>query len=662
MKSRKVLATLIAILMMCTAVNLTPIITASAKVTDDKVVSASVTNEKSDSITENDNERKVVYPTYPAMKKPKYTLPKVKNKKASKTKKIKLNKSKITMFMGKSAKLKVKVTPKSSKAIDWNSSNYKIAGVENGVIYGLKEGQTTIKAKTTDGTKLSAKCTVIVRKAVTSIDIKTEKKKGNKVKLKVTVYPKNAYNKKIKWITSKDVKIDKNNVATYYGKKYGIIEAKSCDGSNVHAKKIIGMKTYFGTVNSIKLGKSSIKLKVNKTYKLKPIVDGKIKLVNYRSYNNKVAKVSSDGIVKGVHKGKTKIKIISADNNKSSAICEVTVVGHNYGSWHTKTQPTCSTTGLKVRKCKYCNYGYDQKIIKKNSHKHTWNNFYTVIKKPTCTKTGLAVIKCKECKKAKRNKYVIPALGHYYDASVVSKEATCTEDGLVTRKCKTCGNVEKSIVKSLGHEWKDEEQIIKPATFNEDGEKSVTCKYCSVKKEETIDKINENTIKFEKSSLTYNGKLQSPKLIVKDSKGNNLNFNTDYDCLGTNAGIDINEYKLIVSFKGSYSGTKELIYKIVPKGTTITSLTSIKKQITVKWNKQTNQTTGYVVYYATKQDLSDRKYIVIKNNLTVSQTIKGLKSGTKYYVAVRTIKEITLDGKTTRFYATDFPRKTITVK
>lgn len=217
-------------------------------------------------------------------------------------------------------------------------------------------------------------------------------------------------------------------------------------------------------------------------------------------------------------------------------------------------------------------------------------------------------------------------------------------------------------MKSLGHEWKDEEQIIKPATFNEDGAKSVTCKYCSVKKEKTIDKINENTIKFEKSSLTYNGKLQSPKLIVKDSKGNNLNFNTDYDCLGTNAEIDINEYKLIVSFKGSYSGTKELTYKIVPKGTTITSLTSIKNQITVKWNKQTNQTTGYVVYYATKQDLSDRKYIVIKNNLTVSQTIKGLKSGTKYYVAVRTIKEITLDGKTTRFYATDFPRKTITVK
>lgn len=724
--------------------------------------------------------RNVEYPTETAMEEPTYTVPTVADTNVY-TESIKLSKTKVTLLSGKSTKLTVKLTPSNANKIIWQSSNPRIATVENGVVKANKKGQATITVKTTDGTNLSAKCTVTVKQSVASIKLNKTlitNKKGSKVKLKATVKPSKADNRIIKWQTSnkKVATVNKKGNVKITGKGYAIITCKSADGSGVNGRCVVNNSS---KAKSIKLNKTKLNVKANKTAKLKATVKGKCKAVSFVSKNNKIATVNDSGVVTGIEKGKTTIIAKTMDGSKKSVKCTVTVTGHNFDSWKITKNSTCVTEGAEQRTCKSCKKTETRKI-KKTSH--TWESEYIVTKEPTCTDSGLAVIKCEYCDE-ERNPYVIPPLGHCYNESVVNKEANCTEDGLVTRVCKNCGNVEEREVNSLGHLWSSEKQVIKEPTCQETGLKAYTCLYCkAVSEEEIIPKSDHNfsilvkdecveptcdsqglyvykcadcdakttkviaslghdwnteptvdivatcqsegkssihckrcdktkdektipktahnfanekvikqatlsqdgtksltckncgfvqnkaipkiaTAKLSATSYTYDGKAKKPTITVADSNGTKLAENISYTVTGSKQGTKVNEYTVILTFKGSYSGTKDLTYKIVPKGNAITSLTSTaKNQITVKWSKQATETTGYVLYYATKEDLSDRKYVVIKNTSTLSQTVTGLTSNKKYYVAVRTIKDITSNGKTTRIYSTVSPRKTITVK
>lgn len=724
--------------------------------------------------------RNVEYPTETAMEEPTYTVPTVADTNVY-TESIKLSKTKVTLLSGKSTKLTVKLTPSNANKIIWQSSNPRIATVENGVVKANKKGQATITVKTTDGTNLSAKCTVTVKQSVASIKLNKTlitNKKGSKAKLKATVKPSKADNRIIKWQTSnkKVATVNKKGNVKITGKGYAIITCKSADGSGVNGRCVVNNSS---KAKSIKLNKTKLNVKANKAAKLKATVKGKCKAVSFVSKNNKIATVNDSGVVTGIEKGKTTIIAKTMDGSKKSVKCTVTVTGHNFDSWKITKNSTCVTEGTEQRTCKSCKKTETRKI-KKTSH--TWESEYIVTKEPTCTDSGLAVIKCEYCDE-ERNPYVIPPLGHCYNESVVNKEANCTEDGLVTRVCKNCGNVEEREVNSLGHLWSSEKQVIKEPTCQETGLKAYTCLYCkAVSEEEIIPKSDHNfsilvkdecveptcdsqglyvykcadcdakttkviaslghdwnteptvdivatcqsegkssihckrcdktkdektipktahnfanekvikqatlsqdgtksltckncgfvqnkaipkiaTAKLSATSYTYDGKAKKPTITVADSNGTKLAENISYTVTGSKQGTKVNEYTVTLTFKGSYSGTKDLTYKIVPKGNAITSLTSTaKNQITVKWSKQATETTGYVLYYATKEDLSDRKYVVIKNTSTLSQTVTGLTSNKKYYVAVRTIKDITSNGKTTRIYSTVSPRKTITVK
>jgi hypothetical protein len=73
--------------------------------------------------------------------------------------KIRLNKKKVTVAVGKKVRLKVKGTKKKVK---WKSTNKKIAKVsKKGVVKGLKPGACTIKAKVK---KKTLKCKITVQK------------------------------------------------------------------------------------------------------------------------------------------------------------------------------------------------------------------------------------------------------------------------------------------------------------------------------------------------------------------------------------------------------------------------------------------------------------------------------------------------------------------
>ena len=81
--------------------------------------------------------------------------------------KVKLNKTKSTMTVGKKQTLKATVTPKkaSSRAVVWKSSNTKIATVSSkGIVKAKKAGTVTITAIAKDGSGKKATCKITVKK------------------------------------------------------------------------------------------------------------------------------------------------------------------------------------------------------------------------------------------------------------------------------------------------------------------------------------------------------------------------------------------------------------------------------------------------------------------------------------------------------------------
>ena len=72
--------------------------------------------------------------------------------------------------------------------------------------------------------------------------------------------------------------------------------------------------------------------------------------------------------------------------------------------------------------------------------------------------------------------------------------------------------------------------------------------------------------------------------------------------------------------------------------TTITSVKSQSKAITVKWKKKSG-ITGYKIQYSTNSKFKKgNKSIKIKNAKTISKKITKLKVAKKYYVRIRTYK------------------------
>lgn len=163
---------------------------------------------------------------------------------------------------------------------------------------------------------------------IEKLTIKAPSKKlaaGKKIKLTLSITPKNATNKAVLWKTSnkKYATVDKNGKITL--KKAGAgksvtITAIAKDGSGKKAS--IKIKILKHAVKSIKLEASSETLKAGKSMKLKATIKTTGKSVNktlkWTSSNTKYAKVSSKGKVTAKKAGKGKTVTITATSTDGS--------------------------------------------------------------------------------------------------------------------------------------------------------------------------------------------------------------------------------------------------------------------------------------------------------------------------------------------------------
>ena len=315
-----------------------------------------------------------------------------------------------------------------------------------------------------------------------------------------------------------------------------------------------------------------------------------------------------------------------------------TALGHAYGSdwkydstnhWH-----ECSRCHDKKDEaahdygsdnvCDTC--GYDKTVP------HTHNLTLVAAKAATCTEGGKeAYYKCEGC-------------GKFYEDVLGTKEIT---------DLASWGNIAK-----IAHTTK---QTVTKATPTANGK---IVNYCSVCKKTFSTTVipKASSIKLKATSLTYNGKVRTPKVIVKDRTGKTLVKNTDYTVSYAKGRKYVGKYAVKITFKGKYSGTKTLYFTIKPKATSISSLTAGSKKFTVKWKKQATQTTGYQVQYSASSKFSKAKTVTVGKNTTVSKKISKLSGKKKYYVRVRTYKTVKINGKSIRIYSGWSKAKTVTTK
>ena len=315
-----------------------------------------------------------------------------------------------------------------------------------------------------------------------------------------------------------------------------------------------------------------------------------------------------------------------------------TALGHAYGSdwkydstnhWH-----ECSRCHDKKDEAAH-DYGSDNVCDTCGYYKtvpHTHNLTLVAAKAATCTEGGKeAYYKCEGC-------------GKFYEDVLGTKEIT---------DLASWGNIAK-----IAHTTK---QTVTKATPTANGKK---VNYCSVCKKTLSTTVipKASSIKLKATSLTYNGKVRTPKVIVKDRTGKTLVKNTDYTVSYAKGRKYVGKYAVKITFKGKYSGTKTLYFTIKPKATSISSLKAGSKKFTVKWKKQATQTTGYQVQYSASSKFSKAKTVTVGKNTTVSKKISKLSGKKKYYVRVRTYKTVKINGKSIRIYSGWSKAKTVTTK
>ena len=159
---------------------------------------------------------------------------------------VTLNQTTLSMNSGTTAQLSATVAPSSAfnQAVEWASSDESVATVsQNGLVTAVAGGSCTITATSTDGSGVSAACTVTVTQMVTDIVLSPSTlflQLDEFVRLTTTVLPETAANKNVVWSSSNE------NVATVrsgridaYGYGAAVITCTAADGSGVFAKCVV---------------------------------------------------------------------------------------------------------------------------------------------------------------------------------------------------------------------------------------------------------------------------------------------------------------------------------------------------------------------------------------------------------------------------------------
>lgn len=267
-----------------------------------------------------------------------------------------------------------------------------------------------------------------------------------------------------------------------------------------------------------------------------------------------------------------------------------------------------------------------------SEHEHRYSVLYTA--RPTCTEKGYTVFSC-DCGETYEGEFV-NALGHKFSTEVIYyKRATCLVKGEAGRYCQRCyAKTDIIFYDKTPHTPVD---VTVKATVKKDGEIRKECSVCKkLYSRKIIDKIS--SVKLENNTYTYDGKVKTPSVTVKDSKGNKLKNKRDYTLKYQKGRKKTGTYSVKITFKGNYEGEKILYFKIRPTAVKNISAKPSLSSVYLSWDKSKGAD-GYEIY--SKSD----KLKLIKDTGKLYYRVnkiggKKLKSGTEYSFLIKSYKKI----------------------
>lgn len=246
---------------------------------------------------------------------------------------ITLNETAISLEPKQTIQLIPTILPEDAfdASVEWRSSNSAIASVDsNGLVTAISKGDAIISVSSTDGSDITAQCSVHVDLLVKDIILsKTEigLEPGESEKLNVTIKPEDAFVKDVIWTSDAENIASVDEDGNVIAKNIGIanISVQTTDGSNLTAicKVTVAELVKFITVTpeeaTIKEGDS-----LQLTYNVSPET-ATYKNVVWLSENNDIASVDADGVVTAISSGSTIIKAIASDGSNVFGECNITV-------------------------------------------------------------------------------------------------------------------------------------------------------------------------------------------------------------------------------------------------------------------------------------------------------------------------------------------------
>ena len=332
---------------------------------------------------------------------------------------------------------------------------------------------------------------------------------------------------------------------------------------------------------------------------------------------------------------------------------------HTYQSAVTK-EATCTEAGIRTYTCS-CGDQYTEEIDAAGHQE---------VKDPAVEPTETTEGKtegshCGVCGEVLKAQESIPALGkpeepghkHTYE-STVKKKPTCIEPGVKIFIC-SCGEKYTEEISALNHRYM--EKCI-PATMKADGKLQQICSICSDIKSETVIE-SPRKITWSQTDFTYDGKTKAPTVIIKDRKDRRLISGRDYQINYPAGRKKPGIYTVVLKFCGNYSGSVMETFMIRPQAAFLKKIAAKSRGIQVKWKKQETPIDGYQIQYSTNKDFKGRtaKITAVPKNASAKK-ILNLKAKKKYYVRIRTYKDVKVNGKNRTLYSDWSGRKTAVAK
>ena len=368
--------------------------------------------------------------------------------------KITLNKTKLSLDVPQTYQLTATITPSdaSNKTLNWTSSNPAAATVDaNGLVTAVGNGTAVIKAESTDGTGISASCTVTVVDpskipvsgiALDKTSLSLEAMED--YQLTATVSPANAANKGLIWSSSNEevATVDSNGKVTAVAKGTVTITAAAADGYGASASCIVTVTNNGYLVTDLAWFQSS-----------HPYADRCTDFWIYRQSGAGSLSITFAAETE-IEDGFDYLYIYDGEGN---------LIGKYTGTElanQTITIPG-DTVKVQIESDDSGNaWGFQVVDVEYTDHNHSFTN-YISDGNATCTEDGTKTAKCDHCDLTDTIPDVGSALGHAWGNWIVIQEPTTTENGVEEHTCTRCGHTEQRSIAKLENPFND----VAPGSF-----------------------------------------------------------------------------------------------------------------------------------------------------------------------------------------------------